>query len=101
MTHFAAQASAVSAIILLVIYLFGVTFGMVGSAVLGSLRENRRMSLLEQAPDPISAGARVFFNLVTRDDDGYMKSLRPGARKAVRDPHADGSSGSHGQGLDR
>jgi hypothetical protein len=101
MTNFAAQASAVSAIILLVDYLFGLTFGVVGGVVLGSIRENRRMSLLEQAPDPVSAGARVFFNLVTRDDDGYLRSLPPDARKTVRDPHADGSSESHGQGLDR
>jgi hypothetical protein len=98
--NFAAQASAVSAIILLIDYLFGVTFGMFSGVVFGSIRENRRMSLLEQAPDPVSAGAREVFGVFTRDD-GYLRSLPPGERKAGRNPQGDDSSESHGQGLDR
>jgi hypothetical protein len=100
MMDFAAQASAVSAIILLIAYLFGVTFGMFSGVVFGSIRENRRMSLLEQAPDPVSAGARRAFGVFTRDD-GYLRSLPPGNRKTTRNPRGDDSSESHGQGLER
>jgi hypothetical protein len=99
MTNFAAQASAVPAIILLVGYLFGVTFGVIGSAVFGSVRENRNMSVLEQAPDPISAGVREMLSLFTRDD-GYLRSLPPGSRQAARGPRRDGPPGSHGQEQD-
>jgi hypothetical protein len=95
------QISAVWAIVLLIDYLFGVTFGVVGGAIFGSVRENRNMSLLEQAPDPLSAGARVIFGLFTRDDDGYLRRLRPGANRAKRGPYGDDSAGSHGQGVDR
>ena len=77
MTYLAAQATAVSAIILLIDYLIGVTVGLFGGLVFGSVRENHSMSLLEQAPDPISAGARVILMPFTRDD-GYLRSLPPG-----------------------
>lgn len=97
MINFADQASA---IVILVDYLFGLAFGVIGCAVFGSVRENHKMSLLEQAPDPVSAGARVIFGVFTRDD-GYLQSLRPGARKTARGPRGDDSSGSHGQELDR
>ena len=105
MTNFAAQASAVPAIILLVGYLFGVTFGVIGSAVFGSVRENRNMSLLEQAPDPISAGVREMLSLFTRDD-GYLRSLPPNGRRATwgraeRDPRGGDPPGSHGQEKER
>jgi hypothetical protein len=100
MTNFAAQASAVPAIILLVGYLFGVAFGVVGSAVFGSVRENRNMSLLEQAPDPICAGVREMFGVFTRDD-GYLRSLPPSGRRTERDPRRDDPPGTHGQELDR
>jgi hypothetical protein len=100
MTNLAAQAAAVSAIILLVVYLFGVTFGVFGSVVFGSIRESRGMSLLEQAPDPVTAGVRVLLGLFTRDD-GYLRSLPPRSRRPAGGPHGDGSAGSHGQGLDR
>jgi hypothetical protein len=99
MTNFAAQASAIPAIILLVGYLFGVAFGVVGSAVFGSVRENRNMSLLEQAPDPISAGVRVMLDLFTRDD-GYLRSLPPSGRRTARGPRRDNPPGSHGQEQD-
>jgi hypothetical protein len=97
MINFADQASA---IIILIDYLFGLTFGVIGCAIFGSVRENRRMSLLREAPDPVSAGARVFFGVFTRDD-GYLQSLPPGDRKGAPDPRGDGSPGPHGQGLDR
>jgi hypothetical protein len=100
MTNFAAQASAVPAIILLVGYLFGVAFGVVGSAVFGSVRENLNMSLLEQAPDPVSAGVREMLDVFTRDD-GYLRSLPPSGRRAVRGARRDAPHGSHGQDQDR
>lgn len=100
MTNLAAQASAVSAIILLVVYLSGVTFGVFGSVVFGSIRESHGMTLLEQAPDPVTAGVRVLLGLFTRDD-GYLRSLPPGGRRTARRPHGDASAGSHGQGPDR
>jgi hypothetical protein len=101
MTNFAAQASAVSAIILLVDYLIGVTVGMFGGLVFGSVREGHSMSMLEQAPDPVSAGARALLMPFTRDDDGYLRSLPPGRGAAPRGSRADGSSGSPGQGVNR
>jgi hypothetical protein len=81
MMYFAVQtASAVSAIILLIAYLTGVTLGMFGSIVYGSVREDHEMSLLEQAPDDLSGGARAFLGLYIRDYGGYLRSLPPGRR---------------------
>ena len=94
------EISALAAIALLVDYLFGVTFGVIGCAVFGSVRENHDISLLEQAPDPISAGARVIFGVATCDD-GYLRGLRPGTRGVKRDPRGDDIRGSHGQEADR
>lgn len=76
-------AAAVSAIILVLDFLIGITCGMFGGVIFGSVRENHRMSLLEQPPDPISAGARVILGLFTRDD-GYLRSLPPGRGGAAR-----------------
>ena len=101
MTNFAGQAAAaVSAIILLVDYLFGVALGVFGCMIFGSVYENYRMSLLEQAPGPISGGTRVILKLFTLDD-GYLRSLPPGRREATRRPWGDNSSGSHGQEVDQ
>ena len=94
--NFAEHISAAWAIALLIVYLFGITFGVVGSAVFGSVRENRNMSLLEQAPGPVSAGVREMLGVFTRDD-GYMRSLPPGGRPAARGPRRDDPPGSHGR----
>jgi hypothetical protein len=100
--NFTAQtATAVSAIILLVDYLLGVACGVFGGLVFGSVRENYKMSLLEQAPDPISAGARALLRPFVRDDDGYLRSLPPGRRKAINSPRGDDSAGPQGQGVNR
>lgn len=78
--NFAEQTAAgVSAIILLVDFLVGIACGMFGGVVFGSVRENHEMSLLEQAPDPLSAGTRMILGVFTRDD-GYLRSLPPGGR---------------------
>ncbi len=94
------QISAVWAIVLLIGYLFGVTFGVVGGAVFGLVRENHRMSLLEQAPDSISAGARRLLGLHTLDD-GYLRSLPPTGRKVAEESREDDFSGEHGQGVEQ
>jgi hypothetical protein len=92
------QISAVWAIILLIGFLFGITCGIVGGAVHGS----RRGVLLAPASDDLlSAGARVIYGVYTRDDDGYLESLRPGRDRAPGDPHGDDGSESHGREVDR
>jgi hypothetical protein len=88
-----------TAIAILIDFLFGVTFGVVGGAILGSRREDYEQSLLGSAPDPLSAGARVIYGVFTRDD-GYLRSLLPGAGEAT-DDSADDGSGSQGPGQDR
>jgi hypothetical protein len=67
----------VTAVTLLVDFFLGVTCGVVGGAVRGSLREDKRKTLLRRAPGPVSDGARVLFGVYTRDD-GYMASLLSG-----------------------
>lgn len=102
MTSFADNpAAAVSAIILLVDYLVGVAFGIFGCAVFASVRENHGMSLLERAPDPISAGVRAFLLPFTRDDDGYLRSLPPRRGGAPGGARGGDSPGSQGQGVNR
>ena len=98
--NFAEHVSAAWAIALLIVYFFGISFGVVGSAVFGSVRENRNMSLLEQAPDPISAGVREMLGVFTRDD-GYLRSLPPSGRQAARGPHSEDPPGTHEQEQDR
>lgn len=101
MINFADQTAAgVAAIILLVDYLLGVACGMFGGLVFGSVRENHRMSLLERAPDPVSAGARVILRPFVRDD-GYLRSLLPRRGGAAGNPRGGGSSGSQGQGVNQ
>jgi len=79
---------------LLIIFLFGITCGVVSGAILGS----RRGALLVPASDTLlSAGARVIYGVYTRDDDG----LFPGSGQAPDDPRGDDGSESPGQGLDR
>lgn len=87
-----------SAIALLVDFLFGVACGVIGGASHGS----RRGALLVPASDdPLSAGARVIYGVYTRDDDGYLQSLLPGNDQASDDPSGDDGSESHGQEPDR
>ena len=86
-----------TAITLLVDFLFGVTFGVMGGAIRGS----RRGVLLAPASDDlVSAGARVIFGVFSRDDDGYLRGLLRG-RQASGDPRGDAGSASHGQEADR
>lgn len=72
--NFVEQLTAVT---LLVDFFLGVTFGVVGGAVHGSLREDRQRTLLRAAPDLLSKGARAMYGVSTRDD-GYMAHLLDG-----------------------
>jgi hypothetical protein len=93
---------ALTAIAILIDFLFGVTFGFVGGAILGSRREDYNYSLLQVPTDPLSAGVRVIHGVFTRDD-GYLQGLLPGGADAAgnQDQDGDDESGSQGQGLDQ
>jgi hypothetical protein len=83
---------------LLIVFLFGITLGVVGGAVHGS----RRGALLAPASDDIlSAGARAIYGVYTRDDDGYLRGLLPGTDQASGDRRGDDTSDSSGQELGR
>jgi hypothetical protein len=89
-----------TAIALLIDFLFGVTCGMVGSAAHGSRREERGYTLLGAAPDPVSAGARVIHGVYTNADE-YMMGLLPGGEVAGGNLGIDDSGASaQGQELD-
>lgn len=83
---------------LLIVFLFGITLGVVWGAVHGS----RRGALLVPASDDLlSAGARVIYGVYTRDDDGYLQSLLPGSGLASGDQRGDEGAESYGQEVDR
>jgi hypothetical protein len=87
-----------TALALLIVFLFGITLGVIGGAVHGS----RRGALLAPAADDLlSAGARVIYGVYTRDDDGYLQSLLGGNGRASGDPSRNDGSESHGQEVDR
>ena len=94
--NFVEQLTAVA---LLVDFFLGVTIGVVGGAVRGSLHEDREKTLLGQAPDPLSHGARVMFGFYTRDD-GYMARLLAGGDRVPasdRDEWRSDDSGAKGR----
>jgi hypothetical protein len=87
-----------TALSLLIVFLFGITCGVVGGAVHGS----RRGALLSPASDDIlSAGARVIYGVYTRDDDGYLQSLLSRDAQASDEARANVSTASPGQEVDR
>jgi hypothetical protein len=84
-----------TALSLLIDFLFGITFGVVVGAVHGS----RRGALLAPAADDLrSAGARVICGVWTR---GYPQGLVSGNVQASYKPRRDHGSESHGQEVDR
>lgn len=83
---------------LLIDFLFGVTFGVIGGAIHGS----RRGALLAPAADThLSAGARVLYGVFIRDDDGYLQSLLPVNDQTSGDQRGGDRSDSRRQELDR
>jgi hypothetical protein len=73
-----------SAMTLLIAFFTGVTFGVIGGAVYGSLREDHKKTLLQQAaPDLLSSGARMIFGVCARDN-GYMARVLPGGSQVPR-----------------
>jgi hypothetical protein len=68
-----------SAIALLIDFLFGVTFGLVGSASLASRREDRDYSLVHAPPDPLCDGVRVIQGVYTRGNSWMSDARRAAA----------------------
>jgi hypothetical protein len=89
-----------TAVTLLIDFFFGVTCGVIGSAVHGSRREDRGYTLLGAAPDPVSAGARVLHGIYTSADE-YMLGLLPGGGEADGYNCGIGDFGVLGQELDQ
>lgn len=87
-----------TALALLIVFLFGITLGVIGGAVIGS----RRGILLWPASDGLlSAGARVIFNPWTRGYDIYPESLLSGDGRAADHPRGDDGSEWLGQEANR
>jgi hypothetical protein len=90
-----------SAIALLIDFLFGVTFGVVGSASLASRREDRDYSLVHAPPDPLCDGARVIQSVYTRGDSWVSDVRRAAALGEDGRPGGNHGSGSQGQETER
>jgi len=88
-----------TAIALLIDFLFGVTCGMVASAAHGSRREDRGYTLLGAAPDPVSAGARVIHGVYANADE-YMMGLLPGGGEVAGGNRGIDDSGASAQGQE-
>ena len=91
-------AEQLTALSLLIDFLFGITGGVVFGAVHGS----RRGALLTPAADDLlGTGARVIYGVYTRDDDGYLQGLLPCSDQASDAPHGNDGSESPGRRVDR
>src|SRR5580698_5683187 len=90
-----------SAIALLIDFLFGVAFGIVGSASLASRREDRDYSLVHAPPDSLCDGARVIQGVYTRGDRWVSDARRAAAPNDDGRPGGNDGSGSQGQGTER
>jgi hypothetical protein len=86
-----------TAMALLIDFFLGVTVGIVGSAVRGSLLEDRHRTLLRRAPDLLSEGVREMLYL-SRHDDGYLASLLDGGSHVpeTQDERQGDDSGAQG-----
>ena len=90
-----------SAIALLIDFLFGVTFGMAGSASLASRREDGDYSLVHAPPGPLCEGVRVIQGVYTRGDRGVSDARRAAAPDDDGRPGGDEGSGSQGRETER
>jgi hypothetical protein len=113
MANFTDQASAIA---ILLDCFAGFVLGIVGCAVFGSLKEDRRtlrvrrnwereaerdwVSLREEPRDPISAGVRVMF-AVPEYDDLRGQGRPPQHRGTANDPRGDNPYGPDGQEVNR
>jgi hypothetical protein len=90
-----------SAITLLVDFLFGVMFGVVGSASLASRREDLGYSLTHAPPDTLCEGARVIHGVYTLGD-GFVSDARRAAGQGDDGWHGgnDGNDGPGAQGQE-
>jgi hypothetical protein len=90
-----------SAIALLIDFLFGVTFGVVGSASLASRREDRNYSLVHAPPDPLCDGVRGILGVHTRGDSWVSDARRGSARGDDGWRGGNDGSGPQGQETER
>jgi hypothetical protein len=89
-----------TAITLLIGFLFGVMFGVVGSASLASRLEDSDYSLTHAPPDPLCDGARVVHGVYTRG--GSVSDAIRHSAHANDGRHGDnGGSGDQGQEPER
>jgi hypothetical protein len=89
-----------TAITLLVDFLFGVMFGVVGSASLASRREDFDYSLTHAPPDPLCDGARVIHGVYTRGGS-VSDAIRHSAHADDDRPGDNGGAGDQGQEPER
>jgi hypothetical protein len=90
-----------SAIALLIDFLFGVTFGIVGSASLASRREDRDYSLVHAPPDPLCDGVRMIQGVYTRGGSWVSDVRRAAAPGHGGRTDGDDGAGSQGQETER
>jgi hypothetical protein len=90
-----------SAIALLIDFLFGVTFGVFGSASLASRREDRNYSLVHAPPDPLCDGVRAIQGVYIRGDNWVSDARRADARGDYGWPGGNDGSGSQGRETER
>ena len=90
-----------SAIAFLVDFLFGVMFGVVGSASFASRREGRCYSLPQAPPDPLCDGGRVIHGVCIRGDGWVSDALRGAAHASDGGRGGNAGSGAQGQEPER
>jgi hypothetical protein len=91
--NFVEQLTAVA---LLVDFFLGVTFGVVFGAAYGSVRDERRRTLLVAPPDPLSAGARMLHGVYASSDE-HMRSLLTRGGEATADERGTDTAATEGQ----
>lgn len=87
-------------ITLLVDFLFGVMFGVVGSASIASRQEDFDYSLTHAPPDPLCGGVRVIHGVYTRGGS-VSDATRPWSRRDDDRPGDSGGAGDQGQEPER
>jgi hypothetical protein len=86
-----------TAITLLIDFLLGVAFGVIGSASVASRREDRIYSLLHAPPDPVCEGARAIHGVYSRGD-GFTSDVLRGTAGGGDNVTGGGGGGGGGDG---